>query len=529
MGNGASIEPYEGNELDVPVSSRVVEKQGFAGENGTTTGSINTSKNNFVDDSNHLKKTVTIEDDKDDSMTDILFQFIPYYGQGDPTNDSTVRAALSSLSVEDIDTKDAYGNTLLLFACQYRCEDLVRIMLNKGADPNALNSSGACSLHFACYGETTSMAIAKGLLQNGANPEVAETSYGCTPLHYAGSSGNVELCKLLLTHGAVINTVDYYNYTCVDYARQANMADAAVYLQQKLDQHHMQYQYRSGGYGFSPPQQRMGMNNNMGDNDWSSHMDPSSGHMYYVNNITGETLWEHDWRMRMQQQQQQQTPQPNGHYHGMNGIQGHAEETTSNKDKSSGTNKKKAVINVQAKKDAWLSSSAMKTRLIAFLGKHDPVRLPEIDNIMKEYKGREQDMVKELCAKYNVNEEAEIAAFKSKNTETKEDPSLEDSSLNGTMTKTASSFSLLGTMKSMMGGGSNDGGPGMDSLQLQALINEERAKVEVKLNEERDNFKIQISEKDGLLSKAFSDLELAKREADRLKVYGFVYLLQIVN
>jgi hypothetical protein len=31
---------------------------------------------------------------------------------------------------------------LLMIACSYRCEDLVRIMLNKGADPNAVNSSG---------------------------------------------------------------------------------------------------------------------------------------------------------------------------------------------------------------------------------------------------------------------------------------------------------------------------------------------------------------------------------------------------
>jgi hypothetical protein len=91
----------------------------------------------------------------------VLLQFIPYYGQGDPSNDSIVRATLSSLSVEDIDSKDEFGNTLLLLACQYRCEDLVRIMLGKGADPNAVNTSGACCLHFACYRESASFAVAK--------------------------------------------------------------------------------------------------------------------------------------------------------------------------------------------------------------------------------------------------------------------------------------------------------------------------------------------------------------------------------
>ncbi|KAJ1425887.1 ankyrin repeat-containing domain protein, partial [Ochromonadaceae sp. CCMP2298] len=160
-------------------------------------------------------------------------QFIPYYGQGDPSNDAIVRSTLSSLSVEDIDSQDEYGNTLLLLACQYRCEDLVRIMLNKGADGNALNSSGACCLHFACYRESASINVAKILLKAGANPDIAESTFGCTPLHYCAGTGDTEFCKLLLSYGAQIAAVDYYNYTCVDYAAEAGMAEVATYLQSR--------------------------------------------------------------------------------------------------------------------------------------------------------------------------------------------------------------------------------------------------------------------------------------------------------
>jgi Ankyrin repeats (3 copies)/Ankyrin repeat len=177
----------------------------------------------------------------------ILSQFIPYYGQGDPSNDSIVRATLSSLSIDDIDSKDEYGNTLLLLACQYRCEDLVRIMLNKGADPNALNLSGACPLHFASYKESFSASIAKILLNNGANPEVKELTYGCTPLHYCAGTGDVEFCKMLLSYGAQVQTQDYYNYTCVDYAREAGMSAVAEYLQQKLDKAISAAPLRRGG------------------------------------------------------------------------------------------------------------------------------------------------------------------------------------------------------------------------------------------------------------------------------------------
>jgi len=161
-----------------------------------------------VGDTPVRKKSITISvpvdeevDDDDMSPTNLLLQFIPYYAQGDPSNDSTVRAALSSLAIDEIDSRDDYGNTLLLLACQYRCEDLVRIMLNKGADPNAINSSGACCLHFACYSESASFVIAKNLLQNGANPEVRETSYGCTPLHYcAGTINAMNLSIINLTY-----------------------------------------------------------------------------------------------------------------------------------------------------------------------------------------------------------------------------------------------------------------------------------------------------------------------------------------
>lgn len=150
-----------------------------------------------ADDQDKHSVASDISGSEDLEPVEVLQQYIPYYNQGDPANDSIVRSALSGLSVEDIDTKDEYGNTLLLLACQYRCEDLVRIMLNKGADPNAVNSSGACGLHFACYRDSSSYPIAKILMTNGANPDIAETTYGCCPLHYGKICSSVICCVLL--------------------------------------------------------------------------------------------------------------------------------------------------------------------------------------------------------------------------------------------------------------------------------------------------------------------------------------------
>lgn len=178
--------------------------------------------------------TLGSDGDEDADAIDILFELIPYHGQGDGSNDTIFRSALSAASVEDIDRKDSYGNTLLLSSCQYRLEPVVRILLNKGADPNAANSAGASCLHFACYKDSLSKNIAKLLLQNGANPDVQELTYGCTPLHYAASSGDFDLCKTLISFGAEVKTLDYYEYTCSDYAREGGFAELATYLQTKL-------------------------------------------------------------------------------------------------------------------------------------------------------------------------------------------------------------------------------------------------------------------------------------------------------
>lgn len=263
-----------------------------------------------------------MDDEEEVDAIDILFQFIPYYGQGDTATDSMVRSTLSALTVDDIDQKDEFGNSLLLMACQYTLEDLVRIMISKGADPNAADSSGATCLHFPCYKETKNKNIAKLLLQNGANPEVSESTYGCTPLHYAAGTGDVDFCKLLINYGAQVATYDSYNYTCVDYAREARMMEAASFLQKKLLQTASQASGLVGGSGsglmfgkedISVPIAKTAYKSftmingirseSFNENDeidvinsnWSPHFDPATTAKYFMNEANGECLWEDDY------------------------------------------------------------------------------------------------------------------------------------------------------------------------------------------------------------------------------------------
>lgn len=75
-------------------------------------------------------------------------------------------------------------------------------ILAKGANPLAVNGAGICALHYTCFADSLSLDSAEALLWKGADPSVTEFTYGCTPLHYAASAGDAELCTLLLEHGA---------------------------------------------------------------------------------------------------------------------------------------------------------------------------------------------------------------------------------------------------------------------------------------------------------------------------------------
>ena len=80
------------------------------------------------------------------------------------------------------------------------------IMLNAGLDPNIADKEGNTMLHEAA--EDGNVKAVKMLLLKGANPNAIEQVFGETPLHYAAWSGNKEVVKLLIKAGAQLNVKD---------------------------------------------------------------------------------------------------------------------------------------------------------------------------------------------------------------------------------------------------------------------------------------------------------------------------------
>eukprot|EP01041_Mallomonas_annulata_P007974 gene7974-16322_t len=484
------------------------------------------------------EENTSLDDDNDADPMEILFQFIPYYGQGDSANDSTVRATLKSLLVDDIDSRDENGNTLLLLACQYRCEDLVRIMLNKGADPNAFNDSGACCLHFACYKDSSSKSIAKALLQNGANPEVKESSYGCTPLHYCASIGDLDFCKMLISYGGLVSTRDYYNYTCVDYAREAGHALIARYLQDALLRSNIggnKSGVVSGGGGgiIVPSVMRK-------KDEWIAQEDPETASRYYYNPVTGECLWEDDYLSKMQLQGSSPSefitqPSISRMTDNLEEKRGPMEKMQSPDSKSSGPGP--APGSGMGSDADSLVVKTSRIRLQAFLEKNAPDRLNEVEALMSEYKGKEKDMLLKLCKKYNVPPEKEFLAFsdtlskleiQSKTTTvitnvpigiTIPKPTDDGGRRSGGPTPMAEAVKRrLSSKMNFIPISPGLGGDDTTSDVLRAQLAEMKLKYESQLAEERSKSQSAISEQEGAYAKLESMHGSLQREKESLEV-----------
>lgn len=74
-------------------------------------------------------------------------------------------------------------------------------LLSQGADPDhqAINASKVNALHAAVAKDNEELV--RLFLKNGANPDLSQTQ-GVTPLHSAAHRGNLEIVRLLLSHGA---------------------------------------------------------------------------------------------------------------------------------------------------------------------------------------------------------------------------------------------------------------------------------------------------------------------------------------
>lgn len=119
------------------------------------------------------------------------------------------------------DDTTCYLNTMLHITCKYGHVDIVRYLVERGSDINALNAYDDTPLHFAC--ENGIMELVTCLLEHGANVNAVNMD-GKTPLHIACEYGaKIDVIEYLIMKGAIVNVKDYEENTPLHWACSHNL------------------------------------------------------------------------------------------------------------------------------------------------------------------------------------------------------------------------------------------------------------------------------------------------------------------
>src|SRR5437868_4674721 len=99
-----------------------------------------------------------------------------------------------------ITAKDRHRRTPLYLASRHGYRDLVKELIDGGADLDAKSWDGWTPLHIAIYGDHTD--VVKDLIVAGADVNLVRGQTRRTPLHTACLNENIEIIRLLLDAGA---------------------------------------------------------------------------------------------------------------------------------------------------------------------------------------------------------------------------------------------------------------------------------------------------------------------------------------
>lgn len=118
-----------------------------------------------------------------------------------------------------INHQDKEDNTSLLIALlAVQSFESIKLLLEAGANPDVINSSGISALHYCC--QTDNSRIATLLIENGADCTIVDKVDKLSPLMMAVKFGSSQVLRLLITYMEDLFTSNYGGLTVLHFAAQ---------------------------------------------------------------------------------------------------------------------------------------------------------------------------------------------------------------------------------------------------------------------------------------------------------------------
>ena len=148
-------------------------------------------------------------------------------GQGDLTK---VRAEIDS--GKDVNSKDAAGQTALMYASEMGQLEVVKYLVESGADVNVQSTyDGKSALIWASINDQ--IAVMEYLLKHGADVNATTKYHNETALMYATVKGHVRAVNLLLENNADTKMKNKEGKTALDMAKQFNRKELALMISER--------------------------------------------------------------------------------------------------------------------------------------------------------------------------------------------------------------------------------------------------------------------------------------------------------
>ncbi|WP_157153243.1 ankyrin repeat domain-containing protein [Brachyspira murdochii] len=172
---------------------------------------------------------VNTKNDKGTSLLDVSYRISESFDKNKEMFKILVENGFDLESRIKADRSD-YDYTPLMIAVYKKDYDMVKYLLDKGANPNTANNENKTALMIAIA--NNNFDISKLLIQQGANINTQD-EYGYTALMRAAMIGSYEMVKFLLENGADVNTKDndgntvlYYNIRYDHYGKEEMLENA---------------------------------------------------------------------------------------------------------------------------------------------------------------------------------------------------------------------------------------------------------------------------------------------------------------